>query len=305
MEKEEDTGKLKAVNVMNKDGTPIVPPPRERRRRQHKDEKTTEEDGAKEEAAEAAKSIGDKENKEEKAKKGRNNRKNRGKDKAAKEGGGDAKPASAPKEAPFHASLEDDVKKNMEDKGLELGTRTTIDVAIGDTRIKLGQGGYAGCAMASGVVGEGTYTCDEKGTVTFQWERCLEYKDNAWQKGDPAASLVATISLSDGKWCLPPLDGEISFPCVSQGALFLTSYISISLFGQLRWSLSSLTKPRNPFGERIFRNLRKPLRRMDSSCVASYSLVPAALLPMATNKNKQQRLYGYLISMALIKRLLV
>ena len=112
------------------------------------------------------------------------------------EGGG--KPAAAAKEPPFHASLEEDVKKKMQDKGLELGKRTTVDVAVGDVRIKLGQGGYAGCALASAAVGEGTYTCDEKGTVNFKWERSLEYKEKAWTKGD-AGALVATISLADGE----------------------------------------------------------------------------------------------------------
>jgi len=197
VEKEEETGKLKAVNVTNKDGTPIVPPPRERRRRQHKDEKKTEGNGAKEENADAAKASSGDEKKDDKPKKSRQPRKNRGKDKG-KEGEAKAKPTSAPKDPPFHAALEEDVKKKMQEKGLELGKRTTVDVAVGDTRIKLGQGGYAGCALASAVVGEGTYTCDANGTVTFKWERCLECKDKAWKTGDPA-SLVSTISLADRK----------------------------------------------------------------------------------------------------------
>jgi len=193
VEKEADTGKLKAVNVTNKDGTPIVPPPRERRRRAHKEDKKAEGNGAKEEAADAAKASSGDEKKEDKPKKTRQPRKNRGKDKGKE---GEEKPPRAPKEPPFHAALEEDVKKKMEEKGLELGKRTTVDVAVGDTRIKLGQGGYAGCALASAVLGEGTYTCDAKGNVTFKWVRSLEYKDNAWKTGDPA-SLISTISLAD------------------------------------------------------------------------------------------------------------
>jgi hypothetical protein len=109
------------------------------------------------------------------------------------------KPPPPPKEPPFHASLNDDVKKALTDKGLELGKRTTLDVAVGDARIKLGQGGYAGCAFASAVVGEGTYVCEPNGSITFNWERSLAYKNGAWTTNDPK-SLLASINLSDGKF---------------------------------------------------------------------------------------------------------
>ena len=186
IEKEADTGKLKAVNVTNPDGSPIVPPPRERRRRPAKKEGSAENSGE-----EGGKTD---EKKEEKPKKTRPARKPR-KGKEADPN----KPAPPPKEPPFHAALNEDVKKKMEAKGLELGKRTTVDVAVGDARIKLGQGGYAGCAMASAVVGEGTYTCDEKGVVTFKWERSLAYKDKAWTPTD-TGSLLASLSLADGEF---------------------------------------------------------------------------------------------------------
>lgn len=190
IEKEADTGKLKAVNVTNADGTPIVPPPRERRRRQTKEKGG---DGAADDSADepSPAAAGEAKEDEKPKKTGGRHRKPRGKNNKD-----ESKAPAAPKEAPFHASLEEDVKKKLEGKGLELGKRTTVDVAIGDSRIKLGQGGYAGCALASAVVGEGTYTCDTKGTVTFKWERSIEYKDGAWKKGD-ASKLVASISLAD------------------------------------------------------------------------------------------------------------
>lgn len=200
VEKEADTGKLKAVNVTNADGTAIVPAPRERRRRPIKEKDGDAAAGGGADAKPAKAEGGDvkEEKKEDKPKKaggGGRQRKPRGKN--HKEG--EAKAASStPKEVPFHASLDDDVKKKLEAKGLELGKRTTVDVAVGDSRIKLGQGGYAGCAMAAAVVGEGTYTCDTKGTVTFHWDRSIEYKDGAWKKGD-ASKLVGSISLADGE----------------------------------------------------------------------------------------------------------
>lgn len=199
MEKEADTGKLKAIKVTNADGTPVVPAPRERRRRKETgggdagaDENTAAASGG----GKAAETKDEK--KDDKPKKsGGRQRKPRGNRESAKDEA-KAPAAATTKEAPFHASLEEDVKKNLEDKGLELGKRTTVDVSIGDTRIKLGQGGYAGCAMATAVVGEGTYTCDKQGSVAFKWERSLEYKDGAWKKGG-TSTLVTSISLVDGK----------------------------------------------------------------------------------------------------------
>lgn len=190
MEKDADGEKHKAVNVTNPDGSPIVPPPRERRRRSAKDGDAAAAEG--DDAADKAE-----EKNENKKGGGRQQRKARGKNNSNnhKE---DGKPGATPKQAPFHASLDEDVKKKMTDKGLELGKRTTVDVAVGDARIKLGQGGYAGCALASATVGEGTYTCDDKGTVNFKWEKSLEYKGKTWKKGDPS-TMIATISLADGK----------------------------------------------------------------------------------------------------------
>jgi hypothetical protein len=74
----------------------------------------------------------------------------------------------------------------------------TIDVALGESRIKLGQGGYAGLAHASGMVGEGTYKCSDKGVVTFSWERCLEFIDGKWTPSS-ASILMPTLSLTAGK----------------------------------------------------------------------------------------------------------
>ena len=184
VEKDADGEKFKAINVTNADGTAVVPPPRERRRRANKE-------GSGDEGA-----ADDKQEDKAKTSAGRNQRKPRN----SKSNNGKEEKAAAPKEAPFHSALEEDVKKIMQNKGLELGKRTTVDISVGDARIKLGQGGYAGCALASAVVGEGTYACDAKGKVTFKWQKSLEYKDKAWKKGDPS-KLIASITLSDGMSC--------------------------------------------------------------------------------------------------------
>lgn len=170
----EESGKLKAVNVTAPGGGSLKPPPRDRRRRSGRKGKGSGESG------DEAVVSGD-----EGAKKSGGGR-NGGKKKETK-----------PREPPFHSVIEVDVKEQITAKGLELGQKMTIDVANGDARVKLGQGGYAGMALESGLVAEGTYTCDEKGTVTFTWERCLEYKDGEWSPGD-TEKLIKTMSLVSG-----------------------------------------------------------------------------------------------------------
>lgn len=185
MEKEEDTGKLKAINVTAPGGGAIKPPPRERKRRPLK--------GKSSGGAGAATSSGDE------AAAPSDEKKNGGGKKAGGAGKPSAATSSSGREPPFHDIIGADAKAKIKDKGVDLGRKMTIDVALGDARIKLGQGGYAGLALASAVVGEGTYTCDESGNVNFTWERCLEYKDGSWTAGD-AGKLLKSFSLANGKW---------------------------------------------------------------------------------------------------------
>lgn len=105
------------------------------------------------------------------------------------------------REPPFHDSINEAAKEAITGKGIELGQKMTIDVAIGDTRIKLGQGGYAGLAHSSGMVGEGTYICNENGVVTFDWERCLEFIGGSWTSGS-TSKLMTSLSLTAGKFLI-------------------------------------------------------------------------------------------------------
>jgi len=171
----EESGKLKAINVTAPGGGSLKPPPRDRRRRGRKGK------GSGESGDEAV--SGDEE----------------GKKGGGRNGG--KKKESKPREPPFHSVIEDTVKEKIAAKGVDLGQKMTIDVAHGESRVKLGQGGYAGLAHAGGMVGEGTYTCDAKGNVSFKWERCLEYKDGAWSKGD-TGKLMKSMSLVSGTFKL-------------------------------------------------------------------------------------------------------
>ena len=174
----EESGKLKAIDVTAVGGGPVQPPKRDRKRGPRKG-KTSGEGG---EAAPAPTPAP--------AAASTKATTNGGKGGAAKE-----KPA---REAPFHDVIKDDAKAKITAKGVELGRKMTIDVALDDSRIKLGQGGYAGLAHASGMVGEGSYVCDADGLVKFTWERCLKYKDGKWSKGE-TSELLQSFSLVNGK----------------------------------------------------------------------------------------------------------
>lgn len=95
--------------------------------------------------------------------------------------------------------MTEEVKASIAAKGVDLGRKMTIDIALGGARIKLGQGGYAGLADARGMVGEGTYTCDPAGNVSFIWERCLLFSDGNWNAAS-TDSLLKSLSLPKGMW---------------------------------------------------------------------------------------------------------
>ena len=103
------------------------------------------------------------------------------------------KPARDP---PFHDVLNDNAKAKITEHGLKL-VRNTVDLAMGGARIKLGQGGYASLVDAAGVIGEGTFACDENGKVDFTWERCLKIKDGAWAMAE-VKDLMASVHLAEG-----------------------------------------------------------------------------------------------------------
>jgi len=151
----EESGKLKAIDVTAPGGGPIKPPKRERKRGPRSK-------GAKGGAAAAAE----------------------GEEGGATNGNHAAAKEPEPREPPFHDILTEENKAKVAAKGVDLGRKMTVDVALDEARIKLGQGGYAGLAHARGMVGEGTYVCDEQGQVTFTWERCIQYTGGKWVKAE-------------------------------------------------------------------------------------------------------------------------
>jgi hypothetical protein len=157
-------------------GEPLVPPPREKKRSARKPKVAGEE---------GAQSGDDKEA-------DTNNNENGASKRNPK------KAAPVQREPPFHHVIPDDVKAEIAEKGLKL-VRNTVDLALGGSRIKLGQGGYASLIDSTCLIGEGSFTCDALGNVTFSWERCMQLSaDGQWQTAE-VSTLLASLSLADGK----------------------------------------------------------------------------------------------------------
>ena len=206
----EASGKLKAMNVTAPGGASIKPPPKREKKRPPRKAAAAENGDAANPAATTAAVDGAAPAKEKNG---------RTKKSAVKKTGATSETAvtKPPRDPPFHDVLTDDVKAAIAAKGLELGRKMTVDIAIGGARVKLGQGGYAALADARGMIGEGTYTCDMAGNVSFVWERCLVYSDNKWN-ATATDALLLSISLPKGK----PLQLDCSVKCF--GSMFDFSF---------------------------------------------------------------------------------
>lgn len=188
----EASGKLKAINVTAPGGSSIKPPPKREKKRPPRKAPNAENGDAVNPAAttEAVENVAPAKEKNGRAKKA-----------AAKKATTTTTPAATstkpPRDPPFHDILSEEVKAAIAAKGVDLGRKMTVDVALGGARIKLGQGGYAGLADARGMIGEGTYTCDMTGNVSFAWERCLVFSDNKWN-ATATDALLLSLSLPNG-----------------------------------------------------------------------------------------------------------
>ena len=74
-------------------------------------------------------------------------------------------------------------------------------VSLGDSRLKVGTGGYITLAHASGMVAEGTYTCSKDGKVMVTWQHVLKLDGEEWKLSsveEQNGALVKEFSLTDG-----------------------------------------------------------------------------------------------------------
>jgi len=105
---------------------------------------------------------------------------------------------SKPKEPFWHDSLNDSVKELLEAKEIRK-TTGTIDVSVGDARVKLGTNGYSSIAHASGLLAEGSFTCDADGNSTFTWEHWIacDKASGVWAATGDKSGLPSAFNLGD------------------------------------------------------------------------------------------------------------
>lgn len=95
----------------------------------------------------------------------------------------------------WHDILSDEVKQALKDKDIRTSTGT-IDISLGNARIKLGTRSYASIATEDKILAEGTYECDSDGHASFQWKRAIRFTD-VWNALVDFSSLVKEVNLSD------------------------------------------------------------------------------------------------------------
>mmetsp|Transcript_35262 Transcript_35262/g.51812 ORF Transcript_35262/g.51812 Transcript_35262/m.51812 type:complete len:276 (+) Transcript_35262:95-922(+) len=99
----------------------------------------------------------------------------------------------------WHHELAEPVQKMLTSKGISTNSGT-IDVSIGQARVKLGTGGYSSMAHSDGIVAEGIFDCTPEGNATFQWDRSIAFQGGEWKTSDPKSPLlVSSLSLVDDK----------------------------------------------------------------------------------------------------------
>jgi hypothetical protein len=105
-----------------------------------------------------------------------------------------------PKVPFWHDFLSDSVKSLLEEKDIRK-TTGTIDISIGDARVKLGTNGYSSMAHASGLLAEGSFTCDADGNTSFTWEHLIacDKANGSWVATGDKSGLPAAFNLGDGE----------------------------------------------------------------------------------------------------------
>lgn len=100
----------------------------------------------------------------------------------------------------WHSDLKEDVKDVLDQKGIARITGT-LDIAIGDARVKLGTRGYASIAQKDKHIAEGSFSCDQdgQGAITLQWKRAIQFNidDGCWNTIENLDSLITQVNLLD------------------------------------------------------------------------------------------------------------
>lgn len=95
----------------------------------------------------------------------------------------------------WHDALSEEVKQAFQEKQIRTSTGT-LDIALGNSRIKLGTRNYASIARNDFVLAEGSFHCDTDGHAVFEWKRAMRFTD-AWNPYLDLPSIVAEVNLTD------------------------------------------------------------------------------------------------------------
>jgi len=103
-----------------------------------------------------------------------------------------------PMEPFWHESIDDSVKSMIEEKTIRM-TTGTIDVSVGDARVKLGTNGYSSMAHAGGILAEGSFACDNDGNATFTWAHFTAFDKGTseWVSTGDQSMLPTSFCLAD------------------------------------------------------------------------------------------------------------
>ncbi len=150
-----------------------------------------------------------------------------------------------PKEPFWHDSLSDTVKGLLEAKNIRK-TTGTVDLSVGDARVKLGTNGYSSVAHASGLLAEGSFTCDADGNATFTWEHWIACNkaSGVWAASGDNSGLPSAFNLGDGE-CLHSLFFTTQMLCKLNQPSMLTclgASIRCFFFSVIDQRMSSLWK---------------------------------------------------------------
>ena len=101
----------------------------------------------------------------------------------------------------WHESLKEEVKGLLDSKHIARSTGT-LDVSVGQARIKLGTRGYAAVAQQDRTIAEGSFSCDEEGDgiITLHWKRSIKFtEDGVWNAQDEhhLEGFVKEVDLKD------------------------------------------------------------------------------------------------------------
>jgi len=95
----------------------------------------------------------------------------------------------------WHAALAPAVAGTLGSRNVRLSTGT-VDVFLDGTAcVKLGTGGYASAATASGTVAEGTFECGPDGEASFNWESIIHFDGKGWVSAEGGLDLPVAFSL--------------------------------------------------------------------------------------------------------------